>query len=173
MLLNTDEFKTIVYRENGFKLRVQIFGYPEASFKLRYPLRRLFVKTQGSLPVGSIVTTIQGEKYLIADDLVDYSPHIDRRSLLMIRVDQTGDWMRHVEEIDAVTELTRDGALQTLETGVHFQTREITPVEDGLRIKDARLELITNREILVDDLVGDHHVIDVEKRLGIYFAKVR
>lgn len=157
---------------SGRFLLGQISTYELPSTAMQYPLRRLILPQSIPSPVGQEIITEQSERFLVADEMVDYGIGSKQRSYTLVRLTQEGPWSRNIIVVNPITNL-EESTVDSPLGDIWFQTRRIGLDEDVLRIPEARYELVTSAAIQVNDLIDEYRVLNVEKRLGVNFAQVK
>lgn len=165
-------FQKSFHVSDGSNLLGQISTYQNQSITLVYPLRRLIVPKKTEVTIGLELITPDGERFLIADEMVDYGIGSDQRSYTLIRVTEQGAWQRDGVTVDPITGLDKDTSPAPLGT-IWYQIRRIGFEEDFIKVPEAKNEIITGAELKPDDEVGPYIILNTEKHLGVTTAQVK
>lgn len=79
-------------------------------------------------------------------------------------------WQRPLVDEDDLTGLTSSDALQTMSTALAISEEPEPDFRDDLRVAQDKRFIVTNKEILVGDVIDGMKAISVDHQLGLYTA---
>lgn len=135
-------------------------------FRVNYPT---------ALKSGMVIKSPAGDLYIVADNgPSEQEIGILWQSFRLFAVTHKLPWSRRTKVNDPVTLQPREGVKQSL--GDIYVTLETLDREEEDRRIGASFEkyrIIAGRQLLHDDLVGEHTVIRSDKSLGVWIGTVR
>lgn len=147
------------------------------AFQFTNERRLLRVRDGVADPVGHVIRTPAGERFVVADHGYSESrgTKVIFRSYRLYEVTHELTWERRQKLLDPVTKVERDVGYVAVAPGVAlgaYETeREV--LDRGLRTNFEAGRFITNAPVLLDDRLGGRQVVRVDKLLSIWICELR
>lgn len=147
------------------------------AFQFTNERRLLRVRDGVADPVGHVVETPAGERFVVADHGYSESrgTRVIFRSYRLYQVTHELTWERRQKLIDPVTKVERDVGYVPVGTGTvlgAYETeREV--LDRGLRSNFEAGRFITNAAVQREDRLGGRQVVRVDRLLSIWICELR
>ena len=167
-------FRTIYRKENGERFLGDIVALTDSQNQVaNVPFRQVLrVGSKCRIAPGDVFFTTGGATYLVSARQDEDGPGLYSRTFRIMPMERHVLWERTAKTKDPVTGLDRDGV--PMDLGMVWVTFEpIRHQDDVLKVRDAVFRVTTNAELLVDDHVDNHVVLEVYRNVGITTAEVR
>lgn len=140
------------------------------AYQFTEPRRLIRMRPEQSIPVPCVIKNKANDVFLVAD--LGTSVDVFKSYRLF---DVTGQytWQRRIKEIDAVTRLPKDDT-QLEMLGLVWGVMEAQPEQFDRQIRSS-FEInrfITNRPVLINDIIDGQRVMRIDRMMGIYVASL-
>lgn len=151
----------------------QILDIPDTSRVTNFLSPKRYLRTGPFSPVkpGDVVVLF-GVMYIVGEHGTGFLIAPLYKQFKMLQVDIELPWERNTDVVDTVTGVVKSGARTSLGTAyISLDTKN--DIEDALNIQTERRLFVTDKDVAVEDYLGDFIVTKVDKLIGLSVCEVK
>lgn len=158
----------------GKKVLGQLLDIPDTSRVSNFLSTRRYFRTnpKTNLVVGDVLEISNGVFYVVAEHGIGFYRKPIYIHFKMFEVTEILEHKRFVETVDPVTGVTTKSTL-TSYGNLYLSTQPKTSIDDAIRIQHETKTCISNKPVLVDDIIGSWVVTKVDLVLGVTLIELK
>lgn len=168
-----ERYRSKLSRIDGLAFYGQILDIPDTSRVTNFLSAKRYLRT-GPLSVikPADVVIADKTKYIVGEHGTGFLITPLYKHFKMLKVDLELPWTRNTDVVDPVTGVIKSGTRTSLGTAyVSLDTKN--DIEDALHIQTERHIFVTDKNVQVEDYLGNFIVTKVDKLIGLSVCEVK